>query len=255
MPLRDHFHSPLDDIRSWDELHGMLPAVIVQQLTRVLPEPYYAGPGVYLGRYEVDIGTFESRPELGAKNFISDTGVSREDSLSIEDGGLAVMTYAPPAPTSILEPRLFGQDVYEVRIYDSKRNRRLVAAIEIVSPSNKDRPDSRAGFVYKATDLLMQNVSVSIVDIVTSSSFSLYRELLQSADATENLPGQELPSIYAVTMRMRYHNRRRLMDSWHYPLSLGQALPTLPIWLDDNKAIGLDLESSYEEACKVLRIA
>ena len=244
MPLRDHFHSPLDDIRSWDELHGMLPAVIVQQLTTILPEPYYAGPGVYLGRYEVDIGTFKSRPELG-----------HEVSLPVDGGGVAMLTYSPPVPTSTLEPRLHGQDVYEVRVYDSKRNRRLVAAIEIVSPSNKDRPDSRAGFVNKATELLMQNVSISIVDIVTNSSFSLYRELLQSTDAIEVLQGQELPSIYAVTMRMRYQNKRRLMDSWHYPLSIGKALPTLPIWLDDNIAIGLDLESSYEEACKGLRIA
>jgi hypothetical protein len=29
MPLRDHFHSPLDDKRSWDELHGAWPTVIV----------------------------------------------------------------------------------------------------------------------------------------------------------------------------------------------------------------------------------
>lgn len=27
MPLRDHFRSPLDALRSWDELHSMLPAV------------------------------------------------------------------------------------------------------------------------------------------------------------------------------------------------------------------------------------
>src|SRR6266478_5647913 len=32
-------------------------------------------------------------------------------------------------------------DEYEVRVYDRKRGRRLVAAIEIVSPANKDRQD------------------------------------------------------------------------------------------------------------------
>ncbi len=30
MPLRDHFRSPLDDKHSWDELHGMWPAMIVR---------------------------------------------------------------------------------------------------------------------------------------------------------------------------------------------------------------------------------
>ena len=32
MPLRDHFRSPLDDVHSWDELHGGWPMMIVRQL-------------------------------------------------------------------------------------------------------------------------------------------------------------------------------------------------------------------------------
>lgn len=47
MPLRDHFRSPLDDVHSWDELHGMWPATIVRALIEVLPEPYYAAPGAF----------------------------------------------------------------------------------------------------------------------------------------------------------------------------------------------------------------
>src|ERR1700692_2558469 len=95
MPLRDHFRSPLDDVHSWDELHGGWPMMIVRQLIEVLPEPYFAAPGVHLGTlYEI-------------------------------------ATYDLPKTTLTLEPRLPNQDVYEVRIYDSRRNRRLVAAIEI----------------------------------------------------------------------------------------------------------------------------
>ena len=99
-----------------------------------------------------------------------------------------------------------------------------------------------------------QDVSVSILDIVTGSSFSLYQELLQSTDAIEVLQHKEFSPIYAVTMRMRIEKTRKLMDSWHYALSIGNSLPSLPIWLDSQIAIGLDLESAYEEACKVLRI-
>ena len=32
MPLRDHFRPPVELNHSWDELHGMWPAAIVQQL-------------------------------------------------------------------------------------------------------------------------------------------------------------------------------------------------------------------------------
>jgi hypothetical protein len=53
---------------------------------------------------------------------------------------------------------------------------------------------------------------------------------------------------------MRYEGVRRMMDNWYHPLAIGQSLPTLPIWLKETKAISLELESSYEETCRSLRI-
>jgi hypothetical protein len=38
-------------------------------------------------------------------------------------------------------------------------------------------------------------------------------------------------------------------------MHLGQSLPALPIWLDIDLSISLDLESSYEETCRFLRIS
>ena len=54
-----------------------------------------------------------------------------------------------------------------MRIYDTERGRQLVAAIEIISPSNKDRPESRDIFVGKVASLLQQSVCVSLVDLVS----------------------------------------------------------------------------------------
>lgn len=45
MPLRGHFRSPSDDVHSWDELHGMWPAMMVRQLVEILLEPYVAEQG------------------------------------------------------------------------------------------------------------------------------------------------------------------------------------------------------------------
>jgi hypothetical protein len=42
--------------------------------------------------------------------------------------------------------------------------------------------------------------------------------------------------------------------AWEQPLTIGQPLPTLPLWLNDELAVALDLEESYEETCRVLRI-
>ena len=242
MPLRDHFRPPLDDVHSWDELHGGWPMMIVQKLIEVLPEPYFAAPGVHLGTlYEVDIGTYR-RPVAEANDF------------DVAKGGVAVATYAPPKPTLTLEPQLPNQDVYEVRIYDSRRNRHLVAAIEIVSPSNKDRPENRATFVAKAATLLKNNICVSIVDVVSTYDFNLYAELMNFLHGVDPALDSEPPPMYAATLRLRYEDRRRMMDNWYHPLAIGQPLPTLPIWLKENWAISLDLESSYEATCRTLRI-
>jgi hypothetical protein len=131
------------------------------------------------------------------------------------ESGVAVATYAPPKPTLTLEPRLPNQDVYEVRIYDSRRNRRLLAAIEIVSPSNKDRPKTRGTFVSKVAALLKHDICVSIVDVVSTSDFNLYSELLNFLESTDPALGAEPPPMYATTVRMRYEGRRRLMDNWY----------------------------------------
>jgi hypothetical protein len=242
MPLRDHFRPPLDEVHSWDELHGMWPAMIVRKLVEVLPEPYFAAPGVHLGTlYEVDIGTYR---KPGAEPVAPDAA----------NGGAAVATYAPPKPTLTLEPRLPNQDVYEVRIYDSRRNRHLVAAIEIVSPSNKDRGESRATFISKVATLLKNDICVSIVDVVSTYDVNLYAELMSFIQGVDPALGSEPPPMYAATLRMRYEDRRRMMDNWYHPLAVGQPLPTLPIWLKETWAISLDLESSYEETCRTLRI-
>lgn len=242
MPLRDHFRAPLDNVHAWDELHGMWPAMIVRQLVEVLPEPYFAAPGVHLGSlYEVDVGTYDHPHQQGVK-------------ADATPGSQVVATYAPPRPTMTVEPELPEQDVYEVRIYDDRRHRRLVAAIELVSPSNKDRPVTRGTFVSKIAGLLKEDICVSVVDVVSSRTSNLYAELLSLMQSSD--PALELvpPPIYAVTARMRLERERRLMDTWYHPLVIGQRLPTLPLWLTETLAVSLDLEASYEESCRSLRI-
>jgi hypothetical protein len=145
-------------------------------------------------------------------------------------------------------------DEYEVRVYDSKCGRRLVAAVEIVSPANKDRPEHRAAFVARCAALLQERVSVTIVDLVTTRNFNLYGELLDLIGQTDPLLGPEPPPLYAVACRGRKQGTPWLLETWLHALQLGQPLPTLPLWLADNLAVPLELEASYEETCQALRI-
>jgi hypothetical protein len=222
----------------------MWPAAIVQHLFTRLPPGYVAAPGVHLvSSYEIDVSTYEEdeRPSAGA----TETG----------NGGVAVATRTLPPPTLILETELPDQEEYEVRIYDEQRGRTLVAAIEIVSPSNKDRPVSRRAFVAKTAALLQRGVCVSIVDLVTVRQFNLYAELLELVGQADPSLGAEPPHLYAATLRGRQRIKKRpLLENWFYPLRLGQPLPALPIWLDTDLGVSLDLEATYEDACRVLHI-
>jgi hypothetical protein len=249
MPLRDHFHPPLSKQRSWEELHGQWPAMIVIALTRKLPARYIAGPRVHLGPYfEIDVASYEKDAFSG----IASQGGE-------EKGGVATAVWAPPRPTWEVAVDLPDQDEYEVRVYDEEHERRLVAAVELVSPGNKDRPESRRAFVAKCAALLRQDVSVTIVDIVTIRTFNLYAELLTFIGQDDPTLAPEPPSLYAAACRwkkaMDLPQPRSRLQTWAYPLAIAQPLPTLPLWLAENLAVPLELEASYEETCRILRIA
>ena len=239
MPLRDHFRSPVNDRNSWDELHGGWPMTIVQHLFGLLPAGFTAAPKVHLGKaFQIDVSAYE------------------RDDVPTGSPGDGTATWAAPAPTLTLEAEVSEQDEYEVRIYDAERGRTLVAAIEIVSPANKDRPEHRRAFAVKSAALIQQGVAVSIVDVVTVRQFNLYADVLDLQGHTDPALGADPPYLYVATMRVRTPARGRpKLDTWFTPLDLGRPLPTLPLWLSEDVAVKLDLEPTYEDACRVLRIA
>jgi hypothetical protein len=238
MPLRDHFHSPLDDETSWESVHGGWPMVIAQHLKRILPPRYVAGVRVHLGaQVELDVGAF-------------DRGEPTNPASDADHGS----AYAPANPSVAVESDLLDTDEYEVRVFDTARNRRLVAAIEIVSPANKDRPEHRQAFVGKCEAMLRKGVSVSIIDLVTSRHFNLYAELLELVGQSDPSMGEEPAATYAAACRWIERNRKRILETWSHTLTLGQPLPTLPLWLAENLAVPLELEATYEETCATFNI-
>ena len=258
MPLRDHFHPPLDDFTSWQGFHAQWPATIVATLNRTLPPEYVAEPRVHLGAaFEIDIAGFEVDESARTAAAVLD-GASDEDV-----GGLATAVWAPPRPTLDVATDLPDQYVYEVRVYDAP-HRQLVAAVEIVSPANKDRPEHRRAFVAKCAALLQQGVSVSIVDLITTRHANLYADLLDLIGRTDPSLAPEPPPIYAAACRWRRDDSPAAttpaarpawrLQAWAHPLAVGRSLPTLPLWLADDLAVPLELDATYEETCRALRL-
>jgi hypothetical protein len=243
MPLRDHFNPPFSKILSWGQFHGQWPAAIVRQLNATLPAQYRAGPTVHLGREaEVDVGTFESQ---------SPWGTARGQA---GNGGTAVAVWAPAEPTLAVETDLADFDEFEVRVYDTSRDQRLVAAVELISPGNKDRPQQRSQFTAKCAALLRHGVSLVLVDVVTERCVNLYADLLDLIGQSDASLGAQPPATYAVACCWRPRGASRWLETWNRELKTGLPLPCLPLWLSEELAITLDLEASYEQTCRDLRI-
>jgi hypothetical protein len=244
MPLRDHFRAPLDNMRHWEGFHAHWPSEIVRTILDKLPDRYFAEPRVHTGSSaEIDIATFHEQDDSAIGNGKKQT-----------QGGVATALWAPPRPTYSVVSDLASPAEFEVRVFDTKRNCRLVAAIEIISPANKDRPEHRRAFVAKCAGLLQNHVSVIMIDVVTTRNFNLYHDLLELIGQADPSLGSEPPPLYAVACRGTKKNSNWLVETWANTLTLGQPLPTLPLWLADDFAIPLELEEPYEEACRILRI-
>ena len=240
MPLRDHFRPPLTKQSSWEELHGQWPAVIVQRLNAMLPARFVATPRVHLGSLaEIDVATFENYQAAA-------------DSGGVGTASATAAWLAPPVLS--VETELPDHAEYEVRVYDVERDRQLVAAIEIVSPANKDRPDKRNAFIAKCASLLRSGVAVTIVDLVTTRQFNLYGELMEFVGHPDREAGARAPSIYAASSHWILREPKAVLERWSCPLNIGEALPNPPLWLSESLVIPLDLEQSYEQACRDLRI-
>jgi hypothetical protein len=242
MPLRDHFRPPVSKKASWEGFHGMWPASIVRQLQKQLPPGYVAEPRVHLGTLmEIDVGALESHE-------VARTAVANAN------GNAVTVAWTASAPAVAVETDPPDEYEYEVRIFDVERERTLVAAIELVSPANKDRPESRQAFVAKCAALLRKGVAVSLVDLVTIRRCNLYAQLMEFIGHPDQTMSNEEPPIYAASCRWVTRGTRARLEAWSHTLVVGQPLPTLPLWLREDLVMALDLEESYEEACSDLRI-
>jgi len=249
MPLRDHFRPPVETRMSWEGFHSAWPANMAGRLMRHLPEGYIAEAGNHLStQFEVDVAGYEQ------ENWTDGTGEDFDLTAPDASGGTATAVETAIAPTVSVVTDLDQQDEYEVRVYDQHRARRLVAVVELVSPANKDRPESRQALVTKCAAFLQQGVSVCLIDVVTTRHFNIYAELSTLLNVPAPVAARP-DALYAVASRgIRRRKRKMVFQAWPHELRVGQPLPTLPLWLTRDLWVPLELDEGYEEICRTYRL-
>jgi hypothetical protein len=242
MPLLDHFRPQLAPRRHWESFHVKWAGAIADTLNEdLLPEGYFAEEHAQIGPWvEIDAATFADESQAG-KNGPADGRHA-----------VAARAWAPPAPGLVL-PAAFP-DSFEVLVFQTEGGTRLVAAIELVSPANKDRAAHRRAFTVKCASYLAQGIGLVIVDIVTTRQANLHNEMmtLLEHEATSHLPAEA--SLYAVAYRPVVRQQAELVEVWPAILGVGQALPTLPLALNSDICLPIDLEGTYAAACRRRRL-
>lgn len=237
MPLLDHFHPPLSNERRWESFHSSWATRLADALTeRWLPPNYIAEEHAHLGpSVEIDVGAFE-----------------RETTTTSAEGGGTVTTVGPKVwtpPAADGSTAAVFPDTFEVRVLCTDTGPKLVAAIELICPGNKDRASERRAFAIKCASYLYQGISVIIVDIVTNRRANLHNEILELMDGVDSLRLPSESNLYAVAYRPLRRGNEDGIDVWRSPLALGRALPTLPLGLRADLVIPVDFEETYAEAC------
>ncbi len=242
MPLLDHFHPPLYGRRHWEGFHGWWAAEIAGGLNGLLPADYFAEFQVTLSsRIEVDVATCTENGDSDAPASHGDHGVA-----------LAVQTQTWAPPVAVM-PAVFPDDI-EVQVYSSMAGPTLVAALELVSPANKDSDETRRAFAAKCAAYLQRGIGLMIVDIVTSRHANLHDELVSLMGQVDGFRFAAPTHLYVTAYRPVHRQERNEIDLWRETLAVGRPLPTLPLAVRGLGCVPIDLEATYMEARKRGRI-
>src|SRR5262249_6658924 len=148
----------------------------------VLPSGYYAVPLVDRGGpVEIDVAALREQGALVPTN-----------------GAPGTQTWTAPAPALAGRGELPLDAGWEVPVFADEGDPRLAAAVELVSPRNKDRPAARQAFAVKCVGYLQQGSSVVIVDTVTTRRTDLNGSLLSLLGVdvgTTALPPSSLSAV------------------------------------------------------------
>ena len=235
MPLLDHFRPPVSDVMPWDEFHPGWTVRIADQLTLILPDEFRALESVKAsGGYEIDVATFR-RPGM---TVAADPGLTDVEKAA----------WQPPPARAVVAP--LSADVFEVRVVTLRGGRQLVGAIELVSPSNKDRPAERLAFLTKVASYLSDGVCVVLLDPVTSRHANLHNELVALCGWPAELTMHPADGQYAVTYRPTVRRETPEIDIWTANFLPGDPLPTMPLRLTGDLFVPVDFEAAYMEACR-----
>ena len=223
MPLHDW-----TDRDNFDGFHTYWMTEIAVLLRHTLPPPYQ----VLLGSSpRMAIGGTRHRPDVGVAN--------------------GTHPHTPTAAGAVREPdaEVPVATLDEELTVQVERNGRLVAAIEFISPRNKDRPDSRDYYTTRYLSYLHHGVHLLLVDVHRRPLAFSFPQRFATELETE-LPAPSAPCAVTYRVGEPLDGVGRLLAVWADPLTVGLPLPAVSLPLTVHLAVPVDLEGTYSRAAE-----
>jgi hypothetical protein len=224
------------DRTGWEGMHHLWITEMLRWVKPRLPAGYRA----YIGSAPaLAIGAPGGRPDVAVVPWPNDrgedtptpsTGPASESGDEIEpDIELAVATLDPSTSLFV------------------EKQGRLVAAVELISPRNKDWPSAREAYLARYLGYLLESVHLLLVDVYRRPIGFSFADRIAAELAINQDP---LPPPHAVSYRVGEPAATggRFLAIWRRELSPGLPLPALPLPLDPHTAVWVDLERTYTGA-------
>jgi Protein of unknown function (DUF4058) len=232
MPLHDWAEMP-----GWDGVHQVWIVELLYWIKPRLPAGYRA----YIGTTPAfAIGApAEERPDVGVRDWPKGNGAVAP---TVSPPGTAAATPAEEPDQEIAVATLEGEKALFV-----EQQGQLIAAVELVSPRNKDRPSACAAYASAYFGYLLKGVHLLLVDVHRRPlRFSFAERIAEEL----HLKQPPCPAPLAISYRVGEPapSGGRFLAIWRRPLTVGMPLPSLPLPLSVQDAVTVDLEQTYARA-------
>jgi hypothetical protein len=204
----------------------------------LLPAGFYAQTEQIAGEIGPDVLTLRTR-----------TGDA--PATSAKPSGATAVTERPPqvSITAVAdEAELFAEKRKVLVIYHTSGDE-IIALVEIVSAGNKNHARALERFLNKAYSILVSGYHLLLIDLHprgVHDPHGIHGAVWADFDSTPYQPPPNKPltvaSYCAGTIKRAYVE----------PIAVGDALPDMPLFLDDGWYVDLPLEETYQTAYESL---
>lgn len=229
MPLHDW-----SELSGWEGVHDIWIVELLRWIKPRLPPDYRA----YVGSSPaLAIGAGVERPDVAVREWRPEPPAPEHPSPA------SAQAIEEPAPdeevaTITLDP--------QTAVYVSAHGR-LIAAVELISPRNKDRNSARGTYLTRYLSYLQEGAHLLLVDVHPRPYGFSFADAL-AAELGIRQPPCAAPLANSYRVGEPAPEGGRFVAIWRRSLAAGQPLPTLPLPLAVGLSIPVNLEETYRRA-------